>query len=581
MKIFRTNLLTVFTCILLFISCSTENTPLFTLTTNISPAEAGSISPAQGEFKKGEQVQVTASANEHWVFTGWGGDHSGTSNPATVMMDKDKSLTAMFEKKEYPLTVNIEGEGEVSERLVNAKSTDYPAESVVELTAIPAGGWEFTGWSGALSGEENPATVTVTSPVSVTAIFEKVVHVTIEGKGTIEIEYIDDESAKWKTTERRVRLTAVPEVGWEFVSWEGDLTGSQNPIETTFDSEMTVYAVFVSESGKWVVQQALFSKPIISVFFINENKGWVTTVPDEFNFIGGSIYHTQDGGETWTEQLRGNPYKEYFHKITFADEKRGWALMQNFVPENPGEYGAIMYTANGGQTWEKQYLINGGMAYGLEVLDENSVWAVGVDYNQEGTSDGLILHTSNGGQSWTEQNVGASEGQYIFHSFAKFAGSNTGWIFGIGNPNKYKTTNGGSSWNSVSHSLFTMDFVDNMTGFGLQKSGNNADVYKTSNQGDSWEYQGTISNFGDISGFESNHLKFVNSALGWVVDNKNGDILQTTDGGKSWKVLKKEYPDGSEVDFSIYLPTFVNSQTGWAAGGFYPDRYYLLRYISE
>lgn len=163
------------------LSCTTESTPVYTLTTIISPSEAGNISPAQGKFEKGEQVQVTASAKEHWVFTGWGGDYSGTSNSATIKMDNDKSLTALFEKKEYALTINIEGEGEVEETLVNVKAADYPAKSVVQLTAIPAGGWEFTGWSGALSGEENPATVTVTSSISVTAVFEEVVHVTVEG----------------------------------------------------------------------------------------------------------------------------------------------------------------------------------------------------------------------------------------------------------------------------------------------------------------------------------------------------------------------------------------------------------------
>ena len=98
-------------------SCSTENTPVYSLTANVSPAEAGSVSPAQGEFDEGTEVQVSASANEHWVFTGWGGDYSGSTNPATIMMDSDKSISALFEKKEYALTVNIEGEGEVEERL--------------------------------------------------------------------------------------------------------------------------------------------------------------------------------------------------------------------------------------------------------------------------------------------------------------------------------------------------------------------------------------------------------------------------------------------------------------------------------
>ena len=121
-------------------SCTTENTPVYTLTSSSSPVEAGSVTPAQGVYDEGTEVEITASANEHWVFAGWSRDHSGTSNPASVLMDSDKSISALFEKREYALTITMEGEGEVEERLVNAKSTDYPAESVVELTPVPAVG---------------------------------------------------------------------------------------------------------------------------------------------------------------------------------------------------------------------------------------------------------------------------------------------------------------------------------------------------------------------------------------------------------------------------------------------------------
>ena len=92
-------------------SCSAENTPVYSLTTNVTPAESGSVSPARGEFDEGEQVKITVSANEHWVFTGWGGDYSGKENPVTIVMDNDKSVTALFEKKEYCtssfLSINI------------------------------------------------------------------------------------------------------------------------------------------------------------------------------------------------------------------------------------------------------------------------------------------------------------------------------------------------------------------------------------------------------------------------------------------------------------------------------------------
>src|SRR5690625_916326 len=92
--------------LLLLTNCSTENTPIYTLSTNVNPSEAGSVNPASGEYDEGTTVEIIASPNEHWVFNGWQGDHSGNQNPASIMMDSDKNITAQFIKREYPLTMS-------------------------------------------------------------------------------------------------------------------------------------------------------------------------------------------------------------------------------------------------------------------------------------------------------------------------------------------------------------------------------------------------------------------------------------------------------------------------------------------
>ena len=44
-------------------------------------------------------------------------------------------------RRKYPLTINIEGEGEVLEEIVNAgRTTDYDSGTTVKLTAVPAEG---------------------------------------------------------------------------------------------------------------------------------------------------------------------------------------------------------------------------------------------------------------------------------------------------------------------------------------------------------------------------------------------------------------------------------------------------------
>lgn len=80
-------------------SCSTENTPVYQLTTSINPAEAGSVSPTEGEYDEATEVTIMATPNEGWVFDNWQGDLSGFENPASLTMDSDKEITAFFIKK--------------------------------------------------------------------------------------------------------------------------------------------------------------------------------------------------------------------------------------------------------------------------------------------------------------------------------------------------------------------------------------------------------------------------------------------------------------------------------------------------
>ncbi|MDZ7808792.1 MAG: hypothetical protein U5K71_17035 [Gracilimonas sp.] len=40
-------------------------------------------------------------------------------------MNSDKDITALFIKRDYPLTVNVDGGGSVQEEVVQSKTTDY------------------------------------------------------------------------------------------------------------------------------------------------------------------------------------------------------------------------------------------------------------------------------------------------------------------------------------------------------------------------------------------------------------------------------------------------------------------------
>jgi len=199
------------------------------------------------EYDQGTVVELTANPADGWKFVKWQGDLSGTDNPTQITVDSPKSVTAVFEKKDYPLTVNTEGEGAVDEQVIQQKTTDYKYGAEVKLTANPAQGWKFVKWTGDLTGTDNPTQITVDTTKEVTAVFEKKsysISVNTDGEGTVDkspdqTEYIYNNS---------VELAATPSEGWKFVKWSGDISSVNNPISVTIDANKSVTAVFERKS---------------------------------------------------------------------------------------------------------------------------------------------------------------------------------------------------------------------------------------------------------------------------------------------------------------------------------------------
>ena len=54
------------------------------------------LSPSGGVYAAGTPVELTAVADAGWQFSGWSGDLTGADNPATITMDGDKSVAAIF-----------------------------------------------------------------------------------------------------------------------------------------------------------------------------------------------------------------------------------------------------------------------------------------------------------------------------------------------------------------------------------------------------------------------------------------------------------------------------------------------------
>ncbi len=108
-------------------------------------------------------------ASTRYVFAGW--SDGGAEAHTITAPSNASSLTANF-KAQFLLTtsVNPAGGGTVA---ASPSSADgyYNSGAAVQLTAIPALGRTFAFFSGAFSGNSNPQSLTMTAPLSVTAIF--------------------------------------------------------------------------------------------------------------------------------------------------------------------------------------------------------------------------------------------------------------------------------------------------------------------------------------------------------------------------------------------------------------------------
>lgn len=67
-------------------------------TLTLSSTAGGTTNPEPGtyDYDWGTEVAITATPNSGYEFSGWSGDASGATNPITIVMDSDKSITASF-----------------------------------------------------------------------------------------------------------------------------------------------------------------------------------------------------------------------------------------------------------------------------------------------------------------------------------------------------------------------------------------------------------------------------------------------------------------------------------------------------
>jgi len=166
---------------------------------------------------------------------------------------------------------------------VNTSGGTYNENTNVSVTASPADGFTFTGWTGDASGSTNPLSISMNGDKNITATFSRsqyALKMGVAGQGSVNQELVS--TAKSKTdyeSGSTIRLTANSEPEWIFYRWDGlsrgfidAATGQEeisldfdNPIEVVVNSSINATAtfeqVFQEEEnptevvGKWKIRK--------------------------------------------------------------------------------------------------------------------------------------------------------------------------------------------------------------------------------------------------------------------------------------------------------------------------------------
>ncbi len=145
----------------------------YNLVVNIATPDSGTVTlsplqPAEG-YLAGDNISLTAEAAAGYVFSHWEGSLEGNLNPSELLVSENQSVTAVF----YPTIEVICGpsNGGTVTMEPAGSSSGYAPGSQVTMSAVPAEGYVFNGWTGDVSGSENPLTITVDGPKNMTANF--------------------------------------------------------------------------------------------------------------------------------------------------------------------------------------------------------------------------------------------------------------------------------------------------------------------------------------------------------------------------------------------------------------------------
>ncbi|MBK6537175.1 MAG: T9SS type A sorting domain-containing protein [Ignavibacteria bacterium] len=291
--------------------------------------------------------------------------------------------------------------------------------------------------------------------------------------------------------------------------------------------------------------------------WIHQNSG-ITTKLNSVKFINsntgicvgnyGVILRTTNGGVNWTQK-----------SIVYENNLKSLAITSANIGYTVGDSGLALKSTDGGITWTRMSLVKPYYFFSSVFFVNDSIgYTGGVEYHD--MKFNKIFKTTNNGSSWDSVEVNGSAFSYVKSLF--FINSSLGWLTGgiplLSTEYVSRTVNGGLNW-SIQYNrqppFNTVYFIDSLNGWlSGQSSAAAPTILRTTNSGDNWisEFPGT--------GYIINSIYFTDKRNGWAA-GENRIIQSTTNGGINWINQTATQP-GINYN-SVY---FTDSLTGWAVG---------------
>lgn len=109
--------------------------PTYSLSVDVSPLGAGSVTPPGGNWDSGLKVTLNAIPNQGYTFDYWEGAASSSSQSIDIVMSSNKNVIAHFK----PATLESSKEEDAKDELYNIQTAVLAGMADAQVSSIPGG----------------------------------------------------------------------------------------------------------------------------------------------------------------------------------------------------------------------------------------------------------------------------------------------------------------------------------------------------------------------------------------------------------------------------------------------------------